>query len=75
MLVNRVGDLGLVLGLCAIFLTFKSLDYAVVFGLSPCAISNQFSFLWFNNVDRLTFITLFLFIGVLGKSAQLGLHT
>lgn len=75
MLVNRVGDLGLVLGLCAIFLTFKSLDYAVVFGLSPCAIGNQFSFLWFNSIDRLTFITLFLFIGVLGKSAQLGLHT
>jgi len=45
MLVNRVGDLGLVLGLCAIFLTFKSLDYAVVFGLSPCAIGSQFSFL------------------------------
>jgi NADH:ubiquinone oxidoreductase subunit 5 (subunit L)/multisubunit Na+/H+ antiporter MnhA subunit len=75
MLVNRVGDLGLVLGLCAIFLTFKSLDYAVVFGLSPCAIGHQFSFLWFNSIDRLTFITLFLFIGVLGKSAQLGLHT
>jgi NADH:ubiquinone oxidoreductase subunit 5 (subunit L)/multisubunit Na+/H+ antiporter MnhA subunit len=75
MLVNRVGDLGLVLGLCAIFLTFKSLDYVVVFGLSPCAIDSQFSFLWFNAVDRLTFITLFLFVGVLGKSAQLGLHT
>lgn len=74
MLVNRVGDLGLVLGLCGIFLTFKSLDYSVVFALSPCAIGNNFSFLCFDNIDRLTFITLFLFIGVLGKSAQLGLH-
>ena len=73
MLVNRVGDLGLIIGLCGVFLTFKSLDYAVVFSLSPCAINTTFSFLCFE-LDRLTIITLFLFIGVLGKSAQLGLH-
>jgi NADH-ubiquinone oxidoreductase chain 5 len=73
MLVNRVGDLGLIIGMCGVFLTFKSLDYAVVFSLSPCAINTTFSFLCFE-LDRLTVITLFLFIGVLGKSAQLGLH-
>ena len=74
-LINRIGDLGLVLGICAIFLTFKSLDYTVVFGLSSCALNSQFSFLSIDLVDRLTAITLFLFVGVLGKSAQLGLHT
>jgi NADH:ubiquinone oxidoreductase subunit 5 (subunit L)/multisubunit Na+/H+ antiporter MnhA subunit len=45
MLVNRVGDLGLIIGMCGVFLTFKSLDYAVVFSLSPCAINTTFSFL------------------------------
>lgn len=73
MLVNRVGDLGLVLGICAIFLTFKSVDYLVVFGLSPCAQGTSFSFLGFD-LDRLTVITFLLFWGALGKSAQLGLH-
>jgi NADH-ubiquinone oxidoreductase chain 5 len=73
MLVNRVGDLGLVLGISAIFLTFKSVDYSVVFALSPCAIGTTFSFLGFE-LDRITVITFLLFWGALGKSAQLGLH-
>lgn len=73
MLVNRVGDLGLVLGISAIFLTFKSVDYPVVFALSPCAVGTTFSFLGFD-LDRITVITFLLFWGALGKSAQLGLH-
>lgn len=39
MLVNRVGDLGLSLGICAVFLTFKSVDYLVVFSLIPFAVN------------------------------------
>jgi len=73
MLVNRVGDLGLVLAICSIFLTFKSLDYLVVFGLTPCSIDNTCSFFGFT-LDRLTFISGFLFFGAVGKSAQVGLH-
>lgn len=60
MLVNRVGDLGLVLGISAIFLTFKSVDYHVVFALSPCAVGTTFSFLGFD-LDRITVITFLLF--------------
>lgn len=60
MLVNRVGDLGLVLAICAIYLTFKSVDYSVVFALSPCAVNSTFSFLSFE-VDRLNLITFLLF--------------
>jgi len=60
MLVNRVGDLGLVLAICAIFLTFKSVDYSVVFALSPCAINSYFSIFSFE-LDRLTVITFLLF--------------
>lgn len=73
MLVNRVGDLGLALGISAVFLTFKSLDYSVVLALTPLCENNVFSFLSFE-LDRLTVITLLLFWGALGKSAQIGLH-
>jgi NADH-quinone oxidoreductase subunit L len=59
MLVNRVGDVGLALALCAIFLTFKSLDYNIVFSLVPCAINSNFSFLSFD-FDRLSVISFFI---------------
>jgi NADH-ubiquinone oxidoreductase chain 5 len=73
MLVNRVGDLGLALGLCATFLTFKCLDYLVVFASVPCVINSTTTFLSYG-FDKLTIISLLLFWGVLGKSAQIGLH-
>jgi NADH-ubiquinone oxidoreductase chain 5 len=73
MLVNRVGDLGLALGICSVFLTFKTVDYPTVFALTPCVVNDTFSFLSFE-VDRLTAIALLLFWGALGKSAQIGLH-
>lgn len=60
MLVNRVGDLGLALGISMIFLTFKSVDYLVVFALTPCAINTGLSFLSFE-FDRLTIIAFLLF--------------
>jgi NADH-quinone oxidoreductase subunit L len=60
MLVNRVGDLGLALGISAIFLTFKSVDYLTVFALVPKAINDNFCFLSFE-VDRLTLIAFLLF--------------
>lgn len=73
MLVNRVGDIGLALGICAIFVTFKSVDYLVVFGLVPKSINESIQFLSFD-VDKLTIIAFLLFWGALGKSAQIGLH-
>lgn len=60
MLVNRVGDVGLALGISAIFLTFKSVDYTIVFALTPCVIDTSFNFLSFE-LDRLTVISLLLF--------------
>jgi NADH:ubiquinone oxidoreductase subunit 5 (subunit L)/multisubunit Na+/H+ antiporter MnhA subunit len=47
MLVNRIGDLGLMLGICAAFLTFKTVDYATIFALVPCAITKTMSFFGF----------------------------
>lgn len=73
MLVNRVGDVGLALGICLIFLTFKSLDYFTVFALIPCVIDKTITFLGFD-FHAVTIISFLLFWGVLGKSAQLSLH-
>ena len=45
MLVNRVGDFGLALGIFAIFLNFKSIDYATVFASAPYVIGQNHNFL------------------------------
>jgi len=60
MVVNRVGDIGLALGIASVFITFKSVDYLTVFALVPSVINTSFSFLS-NDFDRLTVISLLLF--------------
>lgn len=72
-LANRVGDLGIILALSLIYKEFNSLDYDVVFSLVPYSLNSTFSFFSFE-LNIITLITLFLFIGAIGKSAQLGLH-
>jgi len=74
MIVNRIGDFGLALGILTIFVKFQSVDYATVFSIAPTFIGYQFNFFNFN-FDLLTVICLLLFVGSVGKSAQLGLHT
>jgi NADH-ubiquinone oxidoreductase chain 5 len=70
---NRIGDLGFLLGILLIFYFFRSVDFAVVFTLTPYFSFTTFKFLTFE-LDSLSFIGFFLFIGSIGKSAQLGLH-
>jgi len=72
--VNRVGDVGRLLGLLVMYTEFKSLDYGVVF---PMAISSMHSqvYMFGYGFDTVTVITVLMFIGVMGKSAQLGRHT
>jgi len=60
MLVNRVGDVGLVLAICASFLTFKTVDYAVTFALVPCAIDKNLTFFCFD-FNAISVIAFFLF--------------
>jgi len=74
MIVNRIGDLSLTLGILSIFVIFRTLDFVIVFGLLPYTPDFSFSFLNIN-IDAVVLISLFLFIGAMGKSAQLGLHT
>jgi len=73
MLVNRVGDLGLALGIAAAYAQFHCLDYATLFAVAPSAGATMVFFGY--TFDSLTLITLLLFVGAVGKSAQLGLHT
>lgn len=77
--VNRIGDVGLVLGICAIFTIFQTVDYNAVFkALSPYAQGTLdrpvLSYLGMQ-VDAFNLIGILMFIGAMGKSAQLGLHT
>ena len=74
MILNRIGDFALVLGILTIFIKFKAVDYATVFAVTPLFVGEKFIFL---NCDLnvLTVVSLLLFIGAVGKSAQLGLHT
>jgi NADH-quinone oxidoreductase subunit L len=72
--VNRVGDFGFALGIFGIFLIFHSLDFDTVFRAAPSMVGHTFHFgSW--DVDVLTTLCLLLFVGAMGKSAQLGLHT
>ena len=74
MIVNRIGDFGLSLAMFAIFLVFKSVDFSTVFATAPLFVNENFIF--FNlEVDKLTLICILLFLGAVGKSAQIGLHT
>lgn len=73
-LVNRVGDFGLSLGILAIFLVFGSVTFDVVFAAVPEIAGQTFTFLGME-ADVMTTICLLLFVGAMGKSAQLGLHT
>ncbi|RJF87458.1 NADH-quinone oxidoreductase subunit L [Oleomonas cavernae] len=72
--VNRVGDFGFALGIFAIFFVFNSVSFDTVFAAAAGETGKTFNFLGYD-VDILTTICLLLFVGCMGKSAQLGLHT
>lgn len=74
MILNRIGDFGLALGIFSIYVTFKSVDYSTVFSLAPLFSNFKINFLIFK-LDSISLICFLLFIGAMGKSAQLGLHT
>jgi NADH-quinone oxidoreductase subunit L len=72
--VNRVGDFGFALGIFALFLATGSVTFDAVFQAAPDLAGKTFHFLW-KDWDILTVATFLLFLGAMGKSAQLGLHT
>ena len=72
--VNRVGDFGFALGIFAIFLLTDSIKFDDIFAAVPQLAEQSVSFLWaeWNAANLIAFL---LFVGAMGKSAQLFLHT
>ena len=73
-LVNRIGDFGFAIGIFLIFFYFGTVNYNEVFELTPKLIEKEVFFLGIN-INLITLICIMLFIGAMGKSAQLFLHT
>ncbi|MBT3239212.1 MAG: NADH-quinone oxidoreductase subunit L, partial [Rhodospirillaceae bacterium] len=72
--VNRVGDFGFALGIFAVFVLFQTIDFDTIFAAVPgraTAVMTVFGF----EFHAITVAAILLFIGAMGKSAQLGLHT
>ncbi len=73
-LVNRVGDFGFLLGIAAVAMYFNSLDYADVFAAAPMMSDVTIQIIPGHDWSLLTVICILLFIGAMGKSAQVPLH-
>ena len=73
-IVNRVGDFGFALGIFLIFYLFGTVNYSEVFQQIPTIIEKELLFLGMH-VMAIDLICILLFIGAMGKSAQIFLHT
>ena len=73
-IVNRVADLGLLIAMLTLIVNLGTLDYAVIFANIGEFSDNTFNFLGYD-MHMLSLVAALLFIGAMGKSAQLGFHT
>ena len=73
-LVNRVGDFGFALGIFLIFYLFGTVNYSEVFEQIPNITEKDLNFLGIS-INAVDLICLLLFVGAMGKSAQIFLHT
>lgn len=74
MLMNRIADVFFIFAIILILFYFKTVNYLIVFSLIDF-FQNYQVFVLFMNVKIIDIILLFLFLGAIGKSAQIGLHT
>ena len=72
--VNRVGDFGFALGIFLIFYLFGTVNYTEVFDQIPTVVNEKLNFLGIQ-IKAIDLICILLFIGAMGKSAQIFLHT
>ena len=72
--VNRVGDLGFMLGIFGTYLVFGTVSIPAILEAAPSMAGATIGFLGYR-FDTMTVLCVLLFIGAMGKSAQLGLHT
>lgn len=73
-LVNRVGDFGLALGIFAAFFLFGTVQFDELFAQAASSADTMMNFFGYQ-IHAMTLVCLLLFMGAMGKSAQLGLHT
>ena len=73
MLINRVGDVCIALGMFVCYYTFKSLDFTTMFALAPYCVNDTILVLG-QEINSITLIGILFLLGACGKSAQLGLH-
>lgn len=73
-IINKIGDLGLLFGLILVFSLFDSFYFQISNELSPFLNNINTDYFSFGS-SSINFLCLFLFIGAMGKSAQIGLHT
>ncbi|MFZ0549216.1 MAG: NADH-quinone oxidoreductase subunit L [Steroidobacteraceae bacterium] len=71
---NRVGDFGFVIGIAAVFSFTHSLTYGAAFAAAPAIAHHVIALTSASSVNALTLICVFLFVGAMGKSAQVPLH-
>ena len=74
MIINRIGDFCLIIAILILFVNFKAVDYSTIILVTPFFKTQTVNFLNMN-FDIISLISIFLFFGAVGKSAQLGLHT
>lgn len=72
--VNRIGDFGFALGIFALFFLTDSISFDVIFASAPEIAHTQINFMW-RDWNAVELVAVLLFIGAMGKSAQLFLHT
>ena len=73
-LLNRIGDLGFLIGTLLVYDLFKTVKFLNIFALIPFLVDSTITINCYS-FHSLTVICLFFFLGTVGKSAQLGLHT
>jgi NADH-quinone oxidoreductase subunit L len=73
-IVNRIGDFGFSLGIFGTFLVFGTVSIPAILHAAPSMAGSTIGFAGMR-VDTMTLLCLLLFVGAMGKSAQLGLHT
>jgi NADH-quinone oxidoreductase subunit L len=73
-IVNRIGDFGFSLGIFATFLVFGTVSIPAILEAAPAMAGTTIGFVG-QRFDTMTLICILLFIGAMGKSAQIGLHT
>jgi NADH-quinone oxidoreductase subunit L len=73
-IVNRIGDFGFVLGIMGVYFVFRNVGFDAVFKATPGMAHTTIEFLGMH-LPTMEVLCLLLFIGAMGKSAQIGLHT